>query len=207
MNEPLYSTQGDFANKVMRLVSQSNKFLENMKAIKPLQSGTKGKLEEVKKLVFGADVSNVSSIGIEVEALDSELQTLLQKFYVVQNSYSRDTTMASFLGDFTKNPKDAYSKLVSYSDGCIQQVDSVITAYSRVEKGITKADLWIKSMLSHYSPKNVSDKARKARAIVDALSVVVSQIRGASHNAKLELLNIRNLAVKYAKPPAKGIGQ
>jgi|TARA_Y100000310_G_scaffold344418_1_gene457068 hypothetical protein len=207
MDEPVYNTQGDFANNVVRLVGQSDKFLESMRTIKTLQSGTSGLLDNVKKLVYSADISNVSSIGIDLDSLDSELQTLLQKFYVIQNSYKRDKTLSSFLGDYSKNQQDAYTKLVSYSDGCIQQIDSVITAYSRVEKGVTKANLWVKHILSHYASKSVSEKARKANAIIVELSKIVSHIRDQSHNAKLELLNIRNLSSKHVKPSTQAMGQ
>lgn len=196
----MYNTQGDFASHVLRLVSQSSKFLDGMKDIKPLQSGATGTLENVTKAVYSAEVSNVSSIGIDLNSLDTELQTLLHKFYIVQNSYKKDETMASFLGSFSKNPQDAYTKLVSYSDGCIQQIDSVITAYSRVEKGITKASLWIRHILSHTSPESVSKRAKEANITIRELSKVVAQIRDMSHNSKLELLNIRNLAAKHAKP-------
>ena len=200
MDQPVYSTQGDFAGHVLRLVSQSCKFLDGMKEVKPLQSGMTGSLEEVKKSVYSAEVSNVSNIGLDLNQLDAELQKLLHKFYIVQNSYKNDETMASFLGSFSKNPQDAYTKLVSYSDGCIQQIDSVITAYSRVEKGITKASLWIRHILSHTAPDSVSKKARDAKTTISELSKVVAQIRDMSHNAKLELLNIRNLAAKHSRP-------
>jgi len=203
MDQPMYSTQADFTNHVLRLVNQSTKFLDNLKEIKPMQSGTIGSLEKVKSAIYSAEVSNVSSISIDIEALDSELHKLLNKFYVVQNSYDRDATMKSFLGDFNKNQQDAYSKLVNYSDGCIQQIDSVITAYSRVEKGITKANLWIKHILSHRSSDNVAKRARDSNAIINNLSKVVAQIRNMSHNAKLELLNIRNLSAKHIKPRAE----
>lgn len=200
MERQTYSTQGEFTNHVLRLVNQSTNFLGGMRAIKPLHSGTIGSLETVKKSVYSADVSNVSSIGLDLDALDKELLTLLNKFYVIQNSYKADSTMVGFLGDFNKNPQDAYAKLVSYSDGCIQQIDSVITAYSRVEKGITKANLWISHILSHYSPESVANKAVKAQKIIKSLSAVVAQIRNLSHDSKLELLNIRNLTAKYTKP-------
>ncbi|MFH1450820.1 MAG: hypothetical protein ABIF92_02465 [archaeon] len=203
MDQPTYSTQTDFANNVLRLVNQSTKFIEGMKQIKPMQSGTTGHMENVKKQICSADVSNVSNIGIDLDSLDSELQKLLNKFFMVQSSYNKDAKLTNFLGDFAKNPQDAYTKLVSYSDGCIQQIDAVITAYSRVEKGITKADLWIKHMLSNYSPEGVSEKARSARAIVNELSKVVAKVREACHNSKLELLSVRNLSVKYAKPRAQ----
>jgi len=200
MDQPVYSTQGDFASHVLRLVSQSNKFLNDMKVIKSLQSGTIGALENVTKAIYSAEVSNVSSIGLDLNNLDTELQKLLNKFYIVQNSYKNDETMASFLGNFNKNPQDAYTKLVSYSDGCIHQIDSVITAYSRVEKGITKASLWIMHILSHTAPESVSKRARDAKSTISELSKVVAQIRDMSHNAKLGLLNLRNLAAKHAKP-------
>ncbi len=196
----MYSTQADFTNQVSRLVKQSSHFIENMKTVKPMQSGTSGLLEKIKKEVYSSEVTNVSNIGIDLEVLDTELQKILAKFFLVQSSYNRDATLKSFLGDFNQNKEDSYTKLVSYSDGCIKQIDSVITAYSRVEKGITKADLWIKHMLSNYSPKKVSDKARNSRKVIIDLSKIVAHVRNMSHTAKLELLNIRNLSARHTKP-------
>jgi 3-dehydroquinate dehydratase len=200
MDQPTYSTESDFANKVLRLVNQSQKYITTMRSIKQIQSGAVSELENIKESVNTANVSAVSNIGIDLDQLDNELATLIKKFYVVQSSYKQDASLSTFLGDFKKNQQDAYAKLVSYSDGCIKQIDSVITAYSQIEKGITKADLWIKHILSHKSPPKIAKHAQESRDVINNLSKIVSHIRNTTHDAKLELLNIRNLSVKFSKP-------
>lgn len=199
MEQPIYVNQADFHGQVARLVDESGRFLDSMKPIKPLQSGTPGLMSQIKKQVNEAEIRSVSDISMSLDVLDTELQKILNKFFIINNSYKRDQSLASFLGDFKDNPADAFTKLVNYSDGCIQQIDAVITAYSDVERGITKANLWIKHIMANFATQKIADKARKAKAIVLDLSKIIAHVRNVSHNSKLELLNLRNIATKCMK--------
>ncbi|HIK01911.1 TPA: hypothetical protein H1008_02245 [archaeon] len=199
MSDPIMlGTEKEYADCVLRLIDESSNFIDDIRSrkIKFLTASSRCRIDELIESADSCEMQKVRSIAPSLQALNGELSNLLKKFQIIKSAHRTDETLKSFLGDYTQNPSNSCSKLISFIDSSIIQMDSVIAKYSDVDRAKKPAHIWIMTVLSNRSGDSVSKKARKARLVLESIRNLIDELQGMCHSSKLELLNIRNTASK-----------
>ncbi len=196
-------SERQYLDNILRLVNSASSFLDKMRAseILYLSSGSKSRIDKMISLVGQSELGSVSKLKPDIENLNSELRKLAKKFQIIRNSYKGDSALVDFLGEFHNNQQDCYKKLKIFIDSSLSQIDTVITAYSNIEKKKTSIKNWILTILSHQSSQKAMIKARAANQVVKALETLIEDIRDICQNTRVELLDIRAEVSKHTKPP------
>ena len=199
MSDPIMlGTEKEYTDCVLRLIDEAASFIDDLKSrkIKYLTASSRGRIDELIENASSCEMQKVKSIAPSLQALNGELSTLLKKFHVIKSAYRTDESLKSFLGDYSQNPSNSCTKLISFIDSSIAQMDSVIVKYSDVDRAKKPAHTWILTILSNQTGDSVSKKARKARIVLESIRNLIGELQGMCHSSKLELMNIRNTASK-----------
>lgn len=200
MPAPLYSiSERDYLNSIGTLITISDNFLNSLREsqLKFTSVGTHGRVDEVLAKLSNAQIAQVKELHLYMSSFNDELTKLIGRFQVVKNSYSKDSGLKNMLGDYSKDCEGAYKKLLGFTDGCLVQLDAVVTAYSKIEQEKKAAKTWVLTILSSKSSKALIKKAQVSNLLITELSQLIDEIRPLCHLAKLELLTMRNNAARH----------
>ena len=203
MEQRPFGNSSAYMDCVLRMYTTSSKFIDSTKKknIRLLSDPTKGKLPDMVTRVGKAHLSYVANLQQHVSTLDAEFDSLMKKLNVFKKSYSSDSTMIKFLGDYKKSPNGTVKHLNDFIDGSKRQNESVITAYSNILKDTNKARQWILSILaSEQTSDKVKAKAREASKLMQDLDHLIDEIRTVCQDANFEMVQIKTTVNKFIAP-------
>ena len=199
MEPPLYGTEKEYMECLLKLVNASSDFLDSIRDRKiKFVSAKSGRIDDIADTIATAELKFVKELEHAVTEMNNELSKLTAKFQIIKKNYREDSSLRHILGDYNKSPADAYKKLQKFMDASLSQIDSVITSYSRIDKEKNQAKKWITTVLSHYSTPQAVEKARNSNRVMKELESLVEEVREVCYDTKLTLLGVRSKANKYS---------
>ncbi|MFH1424096.1 MAG: hypothetical protein ABIG20_00260 [archaeon] len=200
-----YGSEREYTDCINRLSTLSANFLDDLKAkgIKLMSSSYKGRQDEILDLVAATELKQVSDLETPMLTFNEELSKMARRFHVMKKSYAGNAPLSEIMKSYKENPGATYRNLLSSIDMSLAQLDSLITAYSRIDQRKRPAKQWILTILSHQATDKSIGKARRANEILSKLNLLIEDTREICHSTKLELLDVRNIASKYAAQETK----
>ncbi|HIJ98357.1 TPA: hypothetical protein H1005_00225 [archaeon] len=197
--QPAFSSS-DYRTCINGLADLSNRFLEasrnfNLRFVTAPQVP---RLTRVVQSIKDSNLQQVKGLSSLLTNLDSELDTLVKKFQLVQRSHQFDPTLKNFLGDFSRDSADAFRKLSDFVDESIKLADSVITVYAQIERDKKPAKTWIGTILAPEttSTKAMMAKANEAQKVLAEAESVCKDVRNMCQQTRNELESIKSLAIR-----------
>lgn len=203
-----YGSEREYTDCMTQLADLSSGFIEDLKKkdIKPTSTAHKGRVQDAIGLISAAELSFVADLETPLVTFNNELTTMTRKFQVLKSTYTKPVSFQDFIKNYKANPAGAYRGLIKSIDASLEQINSVITAYSSIERQKGPAKRWILTILSHHSTEKAMGKARRSSEILKKVETIIEDARGTCHGTKLGLLNIREVAQRYAAQES-GTGQ